>query len=431
MTDPLAIVLVVAVAAPLLAALLVGVRDLLGARRSEGLTTQIVGAGVLAAALADLGVALLSWGGPPFIDVDYGSWLAVGTYEIPLVLRVDTLALAFGTLAAALTVVIARFSRTYLHKEPGFLRFHVLLALFCAGTQLVAFAGAFDVMFAGWELMGLTSALFIGFFHERAEPTRSAVRAFATYRLCDAGFLLATVMTHELIGSTRVSDLAHAAHVTPLEDSIIAALFLLAAMGKSAQLPFSGWLPRAMEGPTPSSALFYGSVSLHAGLFLVLRVWTTVDAAPVVKAAAVVIGLGTAVYGTLVARTHTDAKGGLAHATLAQVGLILAEIALGFTTLATWHMVGHALLRVWQYLRAPNTIHDAHRLGHAHVGPSWLEQRAPVWATRLHAASLHRLRLDDLVDALLAPAWAAASLLDAADRRYRAAFSVDARERRP
>jgi NADH-quinone oxidoreductase subunit L len=424
-------ILVIAVSAPMVAALVIGLRDLLGVARSEEFTARIVARGLAATALADLLVLGLSLGLPPIHEVDYGAWLAVGTYEVPLVLRVDALAIAFASLAAGLTLVVSRFSETYLHREAGFLRFYVLLALFCAGTQLVAYAGAIDLMFAGWELMGISSALFIGFFHERAEPTRSSVRAFATYRLCDAGFLLATVMTHELIGSTRLSDLANSATMTPAEDSIIAALFLVAALGKSAQLPFSGWLPRAMEGPTPSSALFYGSISLHAGLFLVLRVWTIVDAAPIVKFAAVLIGLSTAVYGTLVARVHTDAKGHLAHATLAQVGLILAEIALGFSTLARWHLVGHALLRVWQYLQTPNTISDAHRLGYAPHGPSWLERWAPAFATRAHAAALHRLRLDEIVDDLLTPVWRFARWLDAADRRFRAALSIDVEERRP
>lgn len=277
-------------------------------------------------------------------------------------------------------------------------------------------------MFAGWEVMGFTSALFIGFFHDRSEPTRSAVRAFATYRLCDAGFLLATVMTHELIGSTRLSVLAGSLHVTALEDSIIAALFLVSAMGKSALLPFSGWLPRAMEGPTPSSALFYGSISLHAGLFLVLRVWTTVEASTPVRALAIALGLATAVYATLVSRAHTDAKGNLAHATLAQVGLILAEIGLGLTSLAVWHMFGHAMLRVWQFLRAPNTIHDAHRLGHHDRPEPALAAMAPRAAVTLHAAALYRLRLDELLDRALAPVWWLAAALDRLDRGYRAMF---------
>ena len=199
---------------------------------------------------------------------------------------------------------------------------------------------------------------------------RSSVRAFATYRLSDAGLLIATVTTFELLGSARFSALAERrARCRRAKSTVLALLFLLSAMGKSAQLPFSGWLPRAMEGPTPSSALFYGAVSIHAGLFLLLRVWPVLEVSPVARGVGVVVGLSTAIYAAAVVRVHTDAKGALAHATLAQVGLILAEICLGWTTLALMHLVCHALLRLGQYLKAPNTIHDTHRIGHGHHGP--------------------------------------------------------------
>jgi NADH-quinone oxidoreductase subunit L len=323
-----------------------------------------------------------------------------------------------------LTLVVGGFSRTYLHREPGFLRFFVLLSLFASGTQLVAWAGALDVMFAGWELMGWSSALYIGFFCERREPVRSSLRAFTTYRMCDIGFLLAMVATHEFVGSTRLAELALESVVAPAATPLIAAMFVLAALGKSAQLPFSGWLPRAMEGPTPSSALFYGGISIHAGLYLVLRVWPVVAASPVVTAATAVIGVLTALYATAVARVHPDAKGALAHATLAQVGLILAEIALGFTTLALFHILGHASLRVWQYLRAPNTIHDAHRLGH-YAAPAFLGSAPPGLAARAYLAALHRLRLDERIDALLSPVLLLARLLDRVDAAYRRKATLD------
>ena len=116
---------------------------------------------------------------------------------------------------------------------------------------------------------------------------RSSVRAFATYRLSDAGLLIATVTTFELLGSARFSALDRRGRLPPAEATVLALLFLLSAMGKSAQLPFSGWLPRAMEGPTPSSALFYGAVSIHAGLFLLLRVWPVLEVSLVARAVGV------------------------------------------------------------------------------------------------------------------------------------------------
>ena len=125
---------------------------------------------------------------------------------------------------------------------------------------------------------------------------------------------------------------------------------------------------------------------------------------------------------------HTDAKGALAHATLAQVGLILAEICLGWTTLALVHLLCHALLRLGQYLKAPNMIHDAHRVGHLHAHDGWLARQAPRAAARLYAFALHRGRLDDLIDTVFAPVLAVAGALDRADRWLRRTLSFEAPE---
>lgn len=425
----LRVALVVTVAAPVLAALLVGLAVLgRGRHPPEDFVRGLIGFGLSLSLVGSLVLLALSLGlvGSGFSgEVDFGWWLAVGTYQVPAAFLVDTLAAVFSLLAAALTALVAHFSRTYLHKDPGFVRFFVLLGMFGSGIQLVSFAGALDVMFAGWELLGLSSALFIGFFHHRGEPIRSSLRAFATYRLCDIGFMLGIVAIHGLLGSTRLSVLHNAGSLSTTAASVVAGLFLLSVLGKSAQLPFSGWLPRAMEGPTPSSALFYGGVSIHAGLFLLLRLWPLLDVAPVVKAIGVLLGLGTAVYATLVARTNTDAKGSLAHATLAQVGIILAEICAGLTDLALAHLVGHAMLRVWQYLRAPNAIHDAHRIGHHEHTPSWFTRVAPMASTRLYAAALHRFRLDERIDRAIAPVLWLTRGIDGVERRFRALLTID------
>lgn len=429
MPEMITLALGAAVLAPLLAALIVGARVLMtGPLPNERFVRGVMGWGLSLSALGALAVLVLwrGWFAAAVTgDVEYGSWLRLGSYVIPAVARVDELAVALSVLGAWLTWLVARFSRTYLHKEPGFTRFFVLLGVFAAGVQLVAYAGALDLFFAGWEMIGISSALFIGFFHERDEPMRSSVRAFATYRLCDAGFLMAMVSVHEVLGSTRFTVLSLAGALPVWETTTIAALFFVAAMGKSALLPFSGWLPRAMEGPTPSSALFYGGISVHMGLFLLLRIWPMLDAAPAVELAGVIIGASTAVYAAAVARIHPDAKGALAHATLAQVGLIAAEICLGLTTLAMVHIASHAMLRVFQYLRAPNAIHDAHRLGHAPhpvpadgVLPSRFEGRS-------YLAALHRLRLEDRLDAVVAPVVSLARGLDWVDGRLRRALSVE------
>ena len=425
------VALVVAILAPLVCAMAVGLL-LMGRARwmEEGHVAWTLKSGLIVSVVASLAASICYtgvFGAPVRGNLEFGNWLEVGDYAVPAVLLVDGVALAFSLLSAALTALVARFSRTYLHKEAGFARFYVLLGIFAAGAQLVAFAGALDLFFAGWELIGISSALFIGFFHERDEPVRSSVRAFATYRLCDAGLLIAMVTTHELLGSTRFSALNDAGALPALESGAIAALFLLSAMGKSAQLPFSGWLPRAMEGPTPSSALFYGAVSIHAGLYLMLRVSPVLDVAPVVAVLGVVVGVSTALYAAAVARVHTDAKGALAHATLSQIGLILAEISLGLTTLALVHLICHAMLRAYQYLRAPTMIHDVHEHGHVQHGHSMLMRVAPAMGTRVYAAGVHRLRLDEHVDRAISPVLAFARALDRVDERVRRTLSVDIR----
>jgi NADH:ubiquinone oxidoreductase subunit 5 (subunit L)/multisubunit Na+/H+ antiporter MnhA subunit len=429
----LQVALVATILAPLVAVMLVGLRVLLGDRQpTESATFRIITSGLLVSLLASAGVAgalLGVWGPAQRGDVEFGDWLRIDDFVIPGVLLVDGISVTISVFAAALTALIARFSRTYLHKEPGFVRFFVLLGLFATGTQLVALAGALELFFAGWEIIGIASAFFIGFFHERGEPVRSAVRAFATYRFSDAGLLIATVTTFELLGSARFSTFERAGSLPPAESTTIALLFLISAMGKSAQLPFSGWLPRAMEGPTPSSALFYGAVSIHAGLFLLLRVWPVLEVSILARTVGVAVGLGTAIYAAAVVRVHTDAKGALAHATLAQVGLILTEICLGWTRLALVHLVCHAFLRMGQYLKAPNTIHDTHRMGHHDAGRSWLERTAPGLAARVYSASLHRLRLDDRIDWAFSPVLRLAASLDRADRWLRRALSIDGASR--
>jgi NADH-quinone oxidoreductase subunit L len=428
-TELVRIALVLAVLGPLTAVLIIGLVVLLADRYpSERTAFRVITAGLAVSALASL-VVMVGFSGLADAamsgEVEFGSWLRIHDFEIPLVFLVDRVSVTISLFAAVLTIVVARFSRTYLHKESGFVRFFTLLGFFASGTQLVAWAGALELFFAGWEMIGIASALFIGFFHERDEPVRSSVRAFATYRFSDAGLLIATVLTFELLGSARFSVLDQAASLPAWQATALALLFLMSAMGKSAQLPFSGWLPRAMEGPTPSSALFYGAVSIHAGLFLLLRVWPVLEVSMTARVVGVCVGIATAVYAAAVVRVHTDAKGALAHATLAQVGLILAEIFLGWIDLALVHLVCHAFLRLGQYLKAPNTIHDSHRLGHHPHGLAVLDRWSPRLATRVYAGALHRLRLDDRIDAAFAPVLGMARAIDLVDQRVRRACSLD------
>ncbi len=432
MQDLIDIALGLSIASPFFCALLTGL--LLLARKNrlaEPTVYRICSIGLLMSLAGSVTVFFQHGFGQPGVELDFGRWISVGTYQIPALLYVDSLAQVFSLLSALLTLLVARFSQTYLHKEAGYARFFVLLGIFAASTQLVAFAGALDVFFAGWEGIGICSALFIGFFYERAEPIRSSIRAFTTYRICDVGFLVALVSIHELLGSTSISGLEAADTLAVVPVTLIAMMLMIAAFGKSAQLPFSSWLPRAMEGPTPTSALFYGSVSIHVGLYLLLRTNPVLEAAPLARYFGIFVGVATAIYAAAIARTQTDAKGALAHATLAQTGLILAEICMGFTTFALIHLVCHALLRSWQFLKAPNTLADSHVFGHHTTTQNGLLAKlSPALARWLYGQALHRFRLDDRMDALVSPVQRLAQMLARWDEAYRNSVTLGKGDKR-
>jgi NADH-quinone oxidoreductase subunit L len=160
-----------------------------------------------------------------------------------------------------------------------------------------------------------------------------------------------------LFGGSRA---ALTADLTGTSATIIGLLLIVAVAGKSALLPFSSWLPRAMEGPTPSSAVYYGSLSIHAGCFLLLRAAPLLESAPAARLLAGGLGAATAIFAAITTRVQSDVKSSLAYAALTQVGIIIVEIAIGWYTIAFVHLAGHACFRLLQFLTAPNVLHDLH-----------------------------------------------------------------------
>lgn len=366
MSDPVVFALLGLVAGGAGVAALLGVSWIFGIVPHEKSVTRLSAVMhlLMVVALAVVGRAL--WASPATrLALDLGSWFSMGHYEFPLRLVVDRVSFPLVALTVVLSGVIGHFSSTYLHREAGLLRFFVMLEIFTSGAILAFSAGSLDLLIAGWELVGITSVLLVSFFYERPEPVDGAVHVFSVYRATDVGLLSAVVLLHLTIGHAELPLTAEG--LSPLTATLIASLLLLSAAGKSAQVPFSGWLPRAMEGPTPSSAIFYGAISVHLGAYLLLRLQPLLEAVPVLRGVVVVMGLLTALHGTLAGRVAADAKTQLAHAALSQLGLIVVEAGLGFTLLATLHIVGHACVRTLQFLRAPSMLHDHHQM-HAAVG---------------------------------------------------------------
>ena len=304
------------------------------------------------------------------VDLQLGYFYRAGDYGFQLRFLLDDTSLPISLVASLLLLATSRFSAHYLHRERGFNRFFALMLVFSCGIQLTVLAGSYDLLFAGWELVGLTSVLLVGFFQKRAGPVRAAMRVLVTYRLCDVGLLIAPILLHLSIHSAAFVDIQGAMTVPSDQHAVpatAAALFLLiAAMGKSAQFPVGGWLPRAMEGPTASSAVFYGGLSVHVGVYLLIRSAPLFDQAPLAKLLLIVIGGVTAVMAVLSGQVSGDAKSGLAYATISQVGLMFVECGFGLYRLATVHLIAHAVLRYYQFLRIPSVLQDA------------LEQRAAL-----------------------------------------------------
>lgn len=337
---------------------------------------------------------------------NYGDWFGAGEYAFRIELYFDWISLPLLILTATLTGLVSAFSRTYMHREPGYVRFFALLHLFGFGAMLGFAAGSFDLLVAGWELVGLSSVLLICYFFERQEPVRNALRVFVTYRSVDIGLLLGVFALHHFRHSAALPAIDR--HLlSPEPAAAVGLLLLLAAMGKAAQIPFSGWLPRAMEGPTPSSAIFYGAISVHLGAYLLLRARPLLEASPVALAAVALVGLATALHGVLVGRACPDAKTSLAYAAVTQLGLIFFEIGVGWTGLALLHILGHSTIRTLQFLRAPSMLHEYHRIHAASGGQVEstgfsLEAILPgELRRRLYWFAIDRGHLDRLLDKLV------------------------------
>ena len=426
--------------APAITIALVGVPALLGRPLAEAATTRIVGAGFMAGFVAGLStLAILAARGFAPEIVHVGAWFSAGHHMATIDLVADALSVPYVCFSTGLCALVNAFAGKYLHREPGFTRFFLLLAVFGTGMNLMVLAGSIDVLFAGWELLGISSTLLIGFFLERGNAVRAALRAFTTYRVCDVGLLTAAVLVHRVVGSGDFGSLFSdnwpngTCLVPTAAATIVSLLLVFAALGKSAQVPFSGWLPLAMEGPTPSSAIFYGALSIHAGAYVLLRCEALLEQAWSARVALIVIGLGTALHANVVGRVQTDLKSMLAYASMTQSGLIFAEIGFGWRVIPLVHVVSHAILRSLQILRSPSALHDRHELeaaigGHPGADPWSLGSLLPeAPRTKLYRIALDRGFEDTVISRLfVTPFLRLLELAAAGERRWLAWLGGDA-----
>jgi len=307
------------------------------------------------ATFLSFGYQWLSTGASPVL-ASIGSLYKSTDYTFSLDFYFDGLAAVFIGMAIIMTALIFIFSKYYLHREQGFKRFYNTVLLFFIGLSLIILAGNFEVLFLGWELIGISSVLLIAFYRDRFLPARNALKVFSVYRIGDAFLIAAIWYAHHIFGgSVSFSELSG---LTLQHGSIVilGLLLLMVAMIKSAQFPFSYWLPRAMEGPTSSSAIFYGALSVHMGLFLLLRTFPLWEDSIGLRIAVGVLGLVTAIVASSIARVQSSAKTQIAYASITQIGIMFIELALGLEWLAVLHFVCNASLRTYQLLISPSIV---------------------------------------------------------------------------
>ncbi len=284
-------------------------------------------------------------------------WFSVGNYHYELSLLLSFSSCLYACLASFLFICIATFSGNYLHRDAHYQRFMMQMGFTQLGVLIICFAKSGDLTFFGWEMVGLSSVLLIGFFQNHKQAARQSLRAMINYKFADAFLIMGMLLMQFRHGHSNFFPALEIANGNAT-DYWIGALLILGSLGKAGQFPFHTWLARAMEGPTPSSALFYGALSVHLGPLLLIKAFSYWYFSPELRLLVAITGLTTATLCTLTGRTQGNIKGQLAFAVMSQIGLIYVELALGLKWLAMIHILGHSLLRTWQYLRSASLLRD-------------------------------------------------------------------------
>lgn len=293
----------------------------------------------------------------------FGEWFRIDFYEFTIDFVYNYETSVFITTLLILVSVIIKFSESYLHRETGFHRFFLLISMFLFGFMLILLSNSVDVFFMGWELVATTSVLLISFYAHRETSVANSFWAICSYRICDIGILLASALTHVYLHTSDISlinhfdqDVHHVSLYYPMMG--IAFLIIFGSLAKGGQFPMVSWVIRAMEGPTPSSALYYGALSISLGPILLIKFYPLIQHYPAAQYSLIVIGMLTAPFALMTSKARSDAKSILAYSSVLQIAFVYIELGLGFKWLAIAHLVSNAFTRIYQFLRSLNTIQD-------------------------------------------------------------------------
>ncbi len=352
------------VALPLLATVINGLNLLAGDKFHYKTVQNITFNAILLSFIGSVWVFMQVLDDPTPKQVHLYSWLASGDVKINIGFMIDTLSAIMMLVVTGFSVLVARFSINYMHGDYSFTRYFTALALFVYAMLILVMGNNFVMLFIGWETVGVCSYLLIGHYYQRISASRAGTKAFLMNRVGDAGFLMGLFIMATYFGSV---DYAEVLSKAPGMDSGVATAIglclLLGAIGKSAQLPLGTWLSKAMEGPTPSSALIHAATMVTAGIYMIVRSHAIYDMAPNALLVIAIVGALTAVYAGLVGLVVTDIKGILAFSTTTQLGLMFLACGLGAYAVAIFHLVAHAFLKSFLFMTAPSILMHMHGSG--------------------------------------------------------------------
>jgi NADH-quinone oxidoreductase subunit L len=343
---------------PLIGFMIIG---FFGKKLSKGLVGTIASGAVLGAFAVALGI-FFELGGQTekSVTIDLFSWITAGKLSIPFSFLVDPLSSLFLLIITGIGFLIHVYSIGYMHDDEGFSRFFAYLNLFVFFMLLLVLGSNYLIMFVGWEGVGLCSYLLIGFWFKNTAYNNAAKKAFIMNRIGDLGFLLGIILIFVTFGSISYNEVFEQAKHFIGDNSVITAIALLlfiGAMGKSAQLPLYTWLPDAMAGPTPVSALIHAATMVTAGIYMVSRSNILYTLSPFAMEVVAVVGVCTALFAATIGLAQNDIKKVLAYSTVSQLGYMFLALGVGAYTGAVFHVMTHAFFKALLFLGAGSVIH--------------------------------------------------------------------------
>ncbi len=298
----------------------------------------------------------------------YWSWLPVGELRVDAALQLDQLSILLTLIITGVGALIHLFSVGYMSQDPGYPRYMAYLNLFVFFMLVLVLGASFPLMFVGWEGVGLCSYLLIGFWFKEKANADAGKKAFIVNRIGDFGFLIAMLLLFANLGTLNYQEVFEGASSFEYGGAVVTAIclfLLLGAAGKSAQIPLYVWLPDAMAGPTPVSALIHAATMVTAGVYLVVRSSTLFAMAPTASLIVALIGALTAIFAATIGLKQWDIKKVLAYSTVSQLGFMFAAVGMGAYVAGVFHLMTHAFFKACLFLGSGAVIHAMHHALHA------------------------------------------------------------------